>query len=126
MRNQRHHPGIVRTRAHLAEPDLIPFDEQLHAEEAPATERFRYYFCYFSGACEGLTRHRLRLPGLLVVAVLLPVPDRLTKAGAVAVTDGEQGDLVIEVDEALDNDLAAARAPALLRVLPGGINLVPG
>ena len=62
--------------------------------------------------------HRLRLPRFAIVAVDLQVADRLAERRAAAVTHGEQRDLVVEVDEAFDDHAAAARAAALLRVLP--------
>jgi hypothetical protein len=63
------------------------------------------------------------LPGLAVVAIDLHVADRVEKAGAVAVAHRELGDLVVEVDEALDDDLAGAAAPAFLGVGPGGVDV---
>ena len=38
-------------------------------------------------------------------------------------TDGQQRDLVVEIDEALDNHLAAARPAAFLGVGPGGVRV---
>ena len=63
--------------------------------------------------------HGLRLPGLAIVAVLLAMADRLAEVNAVDGADGQQGDLVIELHEALDNHPAAAGAAALLGILPG-------
>ena len=70
-------------------------------------------------AMERARRHRLRLPALAVVAVYLEVPDRRAERRAVTVAHREQGDLVVEVDEAFDNDLAGAGAAASLRIFPG-------
>jgi ABC-type taurine transport system ATPase subunit len=36
--DHRHHAGVVRARADLAEPDLVALDEQLHAEQALAAQ----------------------------------------------------------------------------------------
>src|SRR5690606_32364417 len=47
--------------------------------------------------------HRLRLPALVVVAIDLTMTHRRAKAGAADVADRQQGDLVVEVDEAFDD-----------------------
>ena len=40
------------------------------------------------------------------------------KTGSALVADSEQGDFVIEIDEALDYNLAAPGAPSFLRIMP--------
>ena len=52
---------------------------------------------------ERLGRHRHRLPALAIIAKLLAVADRRAEEDAVAGAHGEQGDLVIEGDELLDD-----------------------
>src|SRR5690606_29475865 len=76
-----------------------------------------------AGALPGAWRHRLRLPALAVVAVDLQMADRRTETGAPGVAHGEQGDLVVELDQTLDDHPAAAGAAAFLRVAPGGGNV---
>src|SRR5262249_29673457 len=73
-------------------------------------------------------RHRLRLPRLDIVAVHLSVPDgfaeiRLYVTVRVVRADREQGDFVVEVDEAFDHHAAAAHARGALRALPCGGDL---
>src|SRR5690606_4376918 len=119
LRDQGHQTGVVRPRRDLAEPDLVALHEQLDTEHTPAAEivgdgagdalRFR----------QRLWRHGRRQPALAVVAGLLPVADRVAEQGSVAVAHRQQGDLVIEVDEALDDAAAAAGAAAGLGVVPG-------
>ena len=59
-----------------------------------------------------------------VVAVDLDVADRVRrKLVPSRVPHREQGDLVVEVDEALDDDLAGAGAAAFLRVCPGAVDV---
>ena len=71
--------------------------------------------------CHGA--HRLRLPGLAVVTVHLQVPDGSTEARAAGMPHREQRDLVVETDEALDDDATGPRATALLRVVPRMLNV---
>ena len=78
-----------------------------------------------SRLAQGRVGHGLRLPALVVVAADLAVPDRLAERRAAGVPHREQRDLVVEVDEPLDDDLARARAPVLLRVLVRGVRASP-
>ena len=63
--------------------------------------------------------------GLRVVepAADLAVADRRAETGAGAVAHGEQGDFVLEVDEALDDDASARAAAALDGLSPSGIDI---
>ncbi len=64
--------------------------------------------------------HRLRLPGLVVVALdSWRWPTGAQNGSAAGMAHGEQGDLVVEVDEALDDHPALAGAAAFLGVVPG-------
>ena len=67
--------------------------------------------------------HGLRLPRLAVVAADLHVADRLAEAGAASMADGQLRDLVVEIHEALDDDLAGAGAPAFLGTGPGNVDV---
>ena len=118
LRRHRHHAGVVRARGHLAEQHLVAADEQLDAEDPGPAEPVRHGGRDRLRALARDRAHRLRLPALAVVAVDLHVPDRRAERRAAGVAHGEQGDLVVEVDEALDDHAARARAAAGLRVLP--------
>ena len=70
--------------------------------------------------------HRVRLPRLAVVAGLLHVPDRRADGDAAGVADGEQGDLVGEVDEPLDDHRPVLHARALAGVGQAASGSSPG
>ena len=117
LRYQRHQSRVVRARRHFAEVDRIACDEQLDAEDPVAAELDSNRVRDALGLCERRRAHRLRLPRFAIVAVDLQVTDRVAERRLAAVTHGEQRNLVVEVNEALD-DHRHARAAALLRVLP--------
>src|SRR5690606_3059923 len=114
------------TRRRFADVHLVALHEQLDTKHATTTERIGDSTGNVLRFLERDLRHRLRLPGLTVVAFFLAVADRRTEAGAVAMAHGQQGDFVIEIDEAFDNHLALAGAAAALGVVPGGINIGVG
>ncbi len=122
--NQGHQAGIVRARRHLAEPHLVALDEQFDAEQPASAEGLGHCPGDPLGLGQGLRAHRLRLPGLVVVALDLAVTDRRAESGAVDVAHGEQSDLVVEIDEALDDHPALAGAPAFLGIVPGRLQVV--
>jgi hypothetical protein len=124
LRGHRHHAGVVRAGGDLAEEDVVALDEELDAEDACAPERIGDPQRDGAGAGECGRRHRLGLPGLAVVAVDLRVADRRAERRAAGVTDGQQRDLVVEVDEAFDDDGAGVGAGAGLRDVPGGLPAV--
>src|SRR5690606_21155845 len=115
--------GVVRPRRHFREPHLVALHEQLHAEHAPATEVVGDRARDLPRTLQRARRHRLRLPALAVVAITLQVADRLAEVGAAGMAHGQQGDLVVEVDEALDDAAAGTGAAAGLRVFPGRLDL---
>ncbi|KAG1094038.1 hypothetical protein G6F40_012587 [Rhizopus arrhizus] len=119
LRDQRHQAGAVRTRRHFAEPHLVTLHEQLDAEQAPTAEVVGDRTRDFFRACQRRARHRLRLPALAVIAVLLQVADRRAERSATGVAHGQQGDLVIEVDEAFDDAAAGTGTATGLRIVPG-------
>ncbi|OMP13167.1 hypothetical protein COLO4_02163 [Corchorus olitorius] len=122
--DQGHQAGVVGPRGDLAEPDLVALDEQFHAEQAATAQGLGDRAGDPLGLGQGLLAHGLGLPGLVVVALDLAMPDRRAEGGAADVAHGQQGDLVVEVDEALDDHPALAGATAFLGVLPGGLQLV--
>jgi len=118
------HAGIVRTRADFGEPDRIAFDEQFHAEQSLAAQVAGDGAGDFPGLAQRYRGHRLRLPALHVIAFRLDMANGFAEMGfhlAVLVqgTYGEQGDFIVEVDEALDD-----RPPLVDSAAGGGI--VPG
>ncbi|MNI16134.1 hypothetical protein D3C73_694590 [compost metagenome] len=119
LRYQRHQAGVMRTRRYFAEPHLVALHEQLDTEQAPATQVVGDRARDLLGTRQCLVRHRLRLPAFAIVAILLQVPDRRAERGATGMAHGQQGDLVIEVDETLDDAAAGTGTAAGLRVLPG-------
>src|SRR5581483_4982176 len=114
----------VRTRRNLAEDRRLAADEQLHAEHAAAAERGGDLGRDLLRLPQGDGRHRVRLPGLAIVAVDLQVADGLAEAGAPGVAHRQQGDLVVEGNEALDDDAPGAGAAAGLGIGPGPGDLV--
>ena len=111
-------------RRHFAEPHLIAFDKQLYAKQATTAQRFSHRFGDAFGLSQSNRAHGLWLPGFLVIALLLTMTDRRTESCATYVAHGEQGDFVIEVDEAFDDDPAFARTTAFLRVVPSLLHIV--
>ena len=128
LRDQRDHARVVGPRGDLAEPDRVALHEELHAEEAAPAHVVGHGLRDALGLRERRLAHGLGLPGLVVVAADLPVPDRRAEArrrltGPVEVPHREQRDLVVEVDEALDDHPPARAAGALDGGLPGRVDL---
>jgi hypothetical protein len=115
--------GVVRPWRNLAEPHLVALDEQFDAEQPATTERLGHRQRHALGLGLRLRAHRLRLPGLLIVTILLTVANRRAEAGAAGVAHGKQGDLVVEVDKPFHDDPALAGAPALLGIVPGALQV---
>ena len=74
--------------------------------------------CHILRRGKGRGGHRLGLPGLAVVPRFLAVPDGGTEVNTVNGAHRQQGDLVIELHEALDDHFTAAGTAALLGVAP--------
>src|SRR5678816_2709969 len=123
LRDQRHQSRVVRPRRDFAEVDGVTRDEQLDAEDAVAAELRGDRVRDALGLGERCRAHRLRLPRFAIVAVDLQMTDRLAVSRAAAVTHGEQGDLVVELDEAFDDDPALAGTAALLRIVPSVLDV---
>ncbi|VDC50576.1 hypothetical protein BREV_BREV_02064 [Brevundimonas mediterranea] len=121
--------GVVGAGRDLGEPDLVALDEQFDAEDAPslvvwAAERLGDLAGDVLRGGEGGGGHGLGLPALDIVALDLAVTDggaevRAGRAVGGARADGQQGDLEIEVDPALDDDAGAGDTAAVLRIGPG-------
>ena len=113
----------MRARRNFAEPHLIALDEQLDTEQTATTECLGHCQRHALGFGQRLRAHRLRLPGLLVVTVLLAVANRGAEAGTTDMTHGKQGDFVVEIDEPLDDHPPLAGAAAFLSVVPGALQV---
>ena len=115
--------GVVRTGRDLGEPDLIALDEQFDAEDAKTAQGLRHLGGDVLGRGQGARAHGLGLPALDIVALDLTMADGGAEIGddhAVAQrTHGQQGDLEIEVDPALDDDPGAGDTAAFLGIGPG-------
>ena len=122
--DHRDHAGVVRARGDLAEEDLVAGNKELDAEDAGPAEGAGHLGRDPLGLLLGGGRHRLRLPALAVVAVLLDVTDRCAERDTAGVADGQESDLVVEVDEALDDHPAGTGAPGLSGVIPRGSSAV--
>ena len=111
------------TRRNLAEIDLVSLDEKLDPENPISAEIIGHRFGNSPGLRQCDFTHQLRLPALAVVSIDLDVADGFQEIRAAHMAQGEHGDLVIEIDEALDDHLSPSRAPAFLRILPGWRNI---
>ncbi len=124
LRDQGHQAGVMWTRRDFAEPDLITLDEQLDAKQTTATQGLGHGACNPLGLSQSNRAHDLRLPGFLIVALLLTMPDRRTEGSAANMAHGQQGDFVIEIDEPLDDYTTLTGTAAFLRVIPGTLHVV--
>ena len=120
---ERDEAGVVRTRRKLGKDHLVPGDEELDAEDPVAAEIVDDLPGHVLGIVEQLLGHRRRLPGFLVIAALLPVADGLAERYPLAGADRQQGDLVFEGDELLDDHLLAVAAHVRHRIVPGLLQL---
>ena len=116
--DHRDHAGVVRSRRDLAEENLVPGDEELDPEDPASAEGVGDLAGDPLGLLLGGLGHRLGLPALPVIAVLLDMANRCTERGAPGVADGKQGDLIVEVDETLDDHPALAGAAGAGGVIP--------
>ncbi len=123
LRYHRHHSRVVRTRRDLAEQHLVARHEQLHAEYAVTAQRIRHPLRDIARLLQCRGVHRLRLPRLAIVAVDLMMAYRFEERRAAAMTHRKQGYLVIELHEALHDNLAASGTAALLSALPSRIGI---
>ena len=122
LRDHRHHARVVRTRRDLAENNPIAPDEQFHAEQSPATERLGNPAGDLLGLRTNGRIHRLRLPRLAVVSVLLIMADRLEERSPAAMTYREKRDFIVEIDEPFDDHASGSRPTSFLRILPGPVD----
>ena len=127
-----HHAGVMRAGAHFAEPDLVALDEQLYAEQAQASGLAVQAGAQVAGDGAGDIlrqgqrgrRHAGGLPAFHIIALHLHMADGLAEmgldlAGRILGAHGQQGDFVVKVDKALDDDAAALHPAACHRVVPG-------
>ena len=124
LRRQRHQAGVVRARTDFGEPHGIALDEQFDAEDAASAEVAGDVACDVARFLQRGRCHRHRLPGFDIVAIHLNMTDRFAEEGfhVAGSADGAHrklGDLVVEIDEALDDDASSADTARGLRVIPG-------
>ena len=86
---------------------MISAYEHFYAEYAVAAQGVGNLLGDILRLLQGALAHRLRLPGLAVVAVHLMVADRVLERRAAGVANGQQRNLIFEFHEALDDYLAA-------------------
>ena len=130
LARQCHQAGVMGARGDLGEENLLPADEQLHPEQAPAAQRRGHALGHLLGPFQGHRAQGLRLPGLHIVPVDLPVPDRLAEArhrlpgAGMTPAHREQRDLGVETHESLHDDPASVHAPVGRRVAPGRLQVL--
>ena len=118
LRNHGDHARIMRAGRDFAENNLLAFNKEFDSENTAAAEVVGNCFGHVLGCLKGCVTHRLRLPGLLVVAAFLSVADGSAKACSTGVANRQKSDLIIEINEAFDDDVVAATACSVLGVLP--------
>src|SRR3569623_1133164 len=112
--------GVMRSRAHFAEPHSRTLYELLDTEDAAAAEAGGDLGGDGARLGERGRVHILRLPALDIVAFDLDVADwlaekRLDFAAVADRAHGEQGDLVIELDHFFDDHPPQGDAAALAK-----------
>ena len=120
LRDEGDQTGVVRAGGDLTENDVIAFDEKFHTKQTAPAEGLGDGASDALRCGDGGGTHRMGLPGFAVIPFDLDVTDGWAKGSAADVADGEHGDLVVELDKALDDDFAGTCAPAFLGVVPGG------
>ena len=114
----------MRAGTEFGEDHLLALDEELYPEQAVTTQFIDHFARHVLGFRDSRIAHRRGLPALLVIPALLPVADRRAEAHTVLVPDGQESDLVVEVDELLDDDAAAVAAHIGAGVIPGRLEPV--
>ena len=114
----------MRPGRYFAEDHPVALHEKFHAEKAPSAQCVGNPAGDLFGLLPYGGRHRLRLPRLSVVAVLLIVPDRLEKRSSPAMAHRQQRNLVIELYESLDDHFPGSRPAAPLRIAPTAIDIL--
>ena len=121
LADQRNHPGVVRARAELGEDNLVSAYEELDPEQSVPAEVVDHLVRHLLRLRKRGLAHAVRLPALLVVAAFLPVADRRAEGDATGMPDGQQRDLVIEVDKLLDDHPRPVAAHIGDRIVPRGL-----
>ena len=124
LRDHRNHTRVVRTGRHLAEQHLIATDEQLHAEDTVTTQRTRNLASDLLSLSDRDVAHRLRLPRLAVVAINLVMTNGFEHGGTARVTNGEQCNLVVELNETLNDHATCTGTTTLLSNGPRALDLL--
>ena len=120
LRDQGDQAGVVGARADFGEDHRVALDEELDPEQAMPAEGIGDRAGLTLGLGDRNVAHRLRLPGFAIVARFLAMADRRAEGRAAGMANRQQGDLVVEIDEALDDAAPLAGASTRLRVVPGG------
>ena len=123
LRNHRHHTRVVWTRRHLAKNHIIALNKHLHAENAVAAKGIRHLLGNFLRFSNCHSRHRLRLPRVAVVAILLNMANRLAKLRACHIANREQRNFVVKIHKALHNHTTRTGATAFLRNSPSALHI---
>ena len=133
LRDHRHHAGVVRARADLAETRPASPLTNSSTPKMPWPPRSSVTACAIVAApcASAAGGHRMRLPALDIVAVDLHVADRLAemrldRAAGAERAHRQQRDLVVEVDQAFDDDAAVRYTPARARIVPGRLRSIGG
>src|SRR5579863_525732 len=123
LADQRDEPGIMRPWGDLREIDLLPPDEELDAEDAPAAEILGYGGGDCSCLCPNPLGHGVRLPGGAIIAVDLDMANRRAEERSIDRPHGQKGDLIVEFNERFQDDLSPFGTPRGLRIFPGACEL---
>ena len=124
LRDHRNHTRIVRTGRHLAEQHLVTADEQLNAEDTVTTQRTRNLASDLLSLSDRDVAHRLRLPRLTVVAINLVVTNGFEHGRTARMTNGQQRNLVVELNKTLNDHATCTCTATLLSDLPRAVDLL--
>ena len=109
----------MRTRGDFAEDHLVAANKQFHAEQAVAAQRQHRLAGDLLCACQRQRAHLLRLPGFAIIAVFLPMTNRVAEINAIHGADGERGNFKIKLHHAFYDDAPGTGTAALLGIVPG-------
>ena len=106
LADQGHQACVVRPGREFGKNHLIATEEKFHPEKAGTAQVVGDGFGHGLGLTQLLVGELSGLPAALIVPSFLFVADRCTEQGfAIALTDGEQGDLQIEMEKFLHDHL---------------------
>ena len=106
LADQGDQAGVVGAGREFGKDHLITTEEKFHTEEAGTAQVVGDGLCHGLGLMQLLVGQLRRLPAALIVPPFLFVADWCTEQGfAIALTDGEQGDLQIKMEKFLHDHL---------------------